>query len=838
MHDNTNYSSTFVYRANVTVQTTPSGHTCTLYDMLGNPWFTQSPHTPATAVATSSSGSNFSMPSAITTNGDSLSTVSLNYDALFLPTSFMGPNTAVASAIHDSFGRVTSSTSTDGALTNYTYSTGAPPMTQLAVTGIPGQSGFSNTTWTQTTLDGLGRAIKVQFGPGNTPGNAVTETDTVYGPCACSPTGKMIQVSQPFTPGGSQYWTTYTYDAIGRTTFVESPDGGSITGYVYQANTVTVHDPTNKIRTTTSDVQGNVTAVTEPDPVNNGQSIYTYYTYDTMEHLTQVSMTRGSITQTRTFNYDPGTHLLTSETHPETGTTYYTYTADSFTNDLLTTKTDYKGQVTQYKYDPNTYRLIAIKRYTSQSNFSAGLDDPCQRVNYTYDLYTNANVGFFGGNQWGHVAAVSTGDTTCWVIPGQVQQQFTTLYSYWPSGHVTQKRLQLVESDVNNPTNYTAWWDVFYNYNVFGQVTSVQYPNSGNSTGLKYSTGFDSMQRPNSLSDNYGNTARSIVLSVQYNAANQPTQTQFEYPGTSSTFWEYRGYNQLNQLTTLNNLNSGVNLAYTYSPNQNNGQITGMTDVALGQTVSYSYDALKRLTTATAMQGSTTAWTQSYAYDGFGNITQKATNNVPLVFGVDATTNRLAGGNFCYDPNGNMISDQNGGGCGNPNYTYDVANRLVSAKVSGGTETYGYDANNKRISKISSSGAQTIYVYGAMGEKLAVASTMYGTAGQSNSGVYGGNAGPSTLLSMNNIYFNGHLISQGVDGRGYSFNFVGTDRLGSVRVSAPFGGPNVSASYLPSGEELNPRPTIRSSSLLIRGMVLRDSTMPINGFIPLSLGGS
>ncbi len=88
---------------------------------------------------------------------------------------------------------------------------------------------------------------------------------------------------------------------------------------------------------------------------------------------------------------------------------------------------------------------------------------------------------------------------------------------------------------------------------------------------------------------------------------------------------------------------------------------------------------------------------------------------------VDPSTNRLSFGNYCYDPDGNLVSDQNGGGCGNPSYAYDVANRMVSAKMTGGTETYAYDSGNKRISKISASGAQTIYIYGAFGEKLAVA---------------------------------------------------------------------------------------------------------------------
>ena len=84
-----------------------------------------------------------------------------------------------------------------------------------------------------------------------------------------------------------------------------------------------------------------------------------------------------------------------------------------------------------------------------------------------------------------------------------------------------------------------------------------------------------------------------------------------------------------------------------------------------------------------------------------------------------------------------MVSDQNGGGCTNPNYTYDVANRLVSAKVSGSTEYYLYNADNKRIATIGSNGSQTIVIYGAMGKKLSVGSFSKWT---------------------NNVYFAGRLI--------------------------------------------------------------------------------
>jgi hypothetical protein len=191
------------------------------------------------------------------------------------------------------------------------------------------------------------------------------------------------------------------------------------------------------------------------------------------------------------------------------------------------------------------------------------------------------------------------------------------------------------------------------------------------------------------------------------------------------TLWENRGYNALNQLVVLNNFNTSatvvngtVGLTYTYSGTQNNGQITGGTTGGGSLTDTFTYDALKRLTGATAVTtGGVTQWARTYSYDGFGNMTAKqgsgATFSNP---GLDQTTNRLVGTNVCYDGAGNLTSDQNGGGCLSPNYGYDAANRMVSA----GTELYIYDADNKRISMISASATQTVYTYGAMGEKLSV----------------------------------------------------------------------------------------------------------------------
>ena len=530
-------------------------------------------------------------------------------------------------------------------------------------------------------------------------------------------------------------------------------------------------------------------------------------TYDVMEHLTQVSMPRGSITQTRTFNYDSGTHLLTSEIHPETGTTSYAYftagNPDPSTYDLLYSKTDAKGQVTKYDYDAYD-RVTAVHRLPNGTT-----EDVCQRVTYTYDATPGTVSGFVGSNTWGHVAAVVMGDpsnpTACQVtVHGYtVPQQFSELYSYNAAGHVTTKRLEL-DQPYGAPgapgSQLGQWWDVGYTFNALGQMVTTSYPGTGGSypatgggtAGQTYTVGYDNMDRPANIKDSRVGSPHA-VSGVIYNAADQPIQTQFQVPG--GYLWENRGYNVLNQLTGLNNFNTSatvvngtVGLTYTYSGTQNNGQITGGTTGNGSVTNTFTYDALKRLTAATAVtSGGATQWAQTYSYDGFGNMTAKSGSGLTFSNpGLDQTTNRLVGTNVCYDGDGNLTSDQNGGGCMSPNYGYDVANRMVSAVVSGGTEHYIYDADNKRISTISASGTQTVFIYGAMGEKLTVV--------------------PFGLNISNNVYFSGRLIKQGTDqisvggDLGVDTNFVAVDRLGSVKATYLVAG----TAYMPYGEEVNP----------------------------------
>ena len=227
---------------------------------------------------------------------------------------------------------------------------------------------------TNAVLDGLGRTASVQTGTGST---VLSEVDTFYAPCACSPLGKMYQQTQPYTPpNGAPPATTYTYDALGRTVSVLLPDGASQTTYTYQGNFTTVTDPAGNWKQYATDALGNLVMVLEPDPTHSPVvgpptptsypvtsaptgTLLTTYTYDQFNHLTQVSMPRttgyGLVTQTRTFVYASTTYStltlpavwLTSATNPESGAVSYTYNADG----TLASKKDANGNTETYTYD-------------------------------------------------------------------------------------------------------------------------------------------------------------------------------------------------------------------------------------------------------------------------------------------------------------------------------------------------------------------------------------------------------------------------------------------------------------------------------------------------------
>jgi len=187
------------YRGNVTVSTTPSGTNYANYDQAGN--VTSAIVNGVTTTVTNNSTNNFAAPAQLTTGS---LTDTLTWSSFLGLTNDTGPNGASTSTVYDTYARPSQTTSPFGAVTTYAYTLVPPTVTAT-----------TNGHWTRQTLDGFGRTIKTEAGDSS---STQSVSESVYGPCACSPLGKLIQQSLAHAPNSNSVtWTTYSYDGVGRT---------------------------------------------------------------------------------------------------------------------------------------------------------------------------------------------------------------------------------------------------------------------------------------------------------------------------------------------------------------------------------------------------------------------------------------------------------------------------------------------------------------------------------------------------------------------------------------------------------------------------------------------
>jgi RHS repeat-associated protein len=737
-------------RSNLSTSTVPGSNRQYIYNLLGVA--TTSQVNGVSTTITPSSTNGYAVPSQLTTGSVS---ETLNWTSFLGLTSATGQNGDQGLMTYDSWGRPSNSTSPFGANTFYTYATApytsAHPSWTTSTVNLNGR-------WTKTTVDGLGRTVKVEKGDAS---GTKSQVDTVYDSCGCSPLGKLKQTSLPHAPAAGAVWTTNTYDGIGRTLSVQLPDGASTTTYTYQGNLVTVTDPAGNWKKYTMDAFGRLAQVEEPNP--SGGSYFTTYTYDLLDHLIGVSMPRSTGTQTRTFNYtnpttgQPGA-LLLSATNPESGTVSYTY--DS--NNRPLTIVDAKGQQKRFFRD-SMGRITQVHRSVT----SGGLfvEDPMQLTTYYYD--TNPFNSTYSQNALGRLAAVQYYGGNCSSYTPSGSQSGCDLiqewYSYSTAGARVGKKVVLTRGSASG--SLSASWT----YDNEGRALSGTYPSwkacSSCSTvnGSSYTYAYDTMGRLNTMTDTVN--TRTLVSGMTYGVANEVQQMTSGY--TTGVNSETHTFNGMFQLTQLQVGSSALNIQYFYSATQNNGKITSQTDVLSGEQIAYTYDALNRLASAQTTQTGGTQWGQSYTYDGFGNLTDQTVikGSAPDVHvAYNYSTNRQTGDTADY--NGNIGSG----------YIYDLENRLVQPGSSA-TAHYGYDTGNKRVWR-GDTGVDEIAFWN--GQRLAT--YQISTSG---SVVY-------FALTSTRAYFGSKLISQGTynsSGTGDKVNLapVVADRLGSIGKFYPYG---------------------------------------------------
>ena len=745
------------------------------YDLTGNPKVSSIGDYVVVYTADNSSYGRYMAPAAATPNGNSSLTTSFTWSSFLGLSQETGPNNSVITIGYDAAARPSSTKSPDGAVTNYTYSnaTSSTPATVTATI---------NGRWTLTTLDGLGRTVQTDMGTGTaSTSNSISRVLTVYGPCACTPVGKVMQVSRPFNPsaGETPVYTTYVYDPLGRTTQVTLPDGASRTTYTYSGNTVTVTDPGGRWKKYTMDAFGNTTQVNEPNPAG-GADYVTQYSYNAFDKLIQVSMPRTmpsgvTVTQTRTFTYDAAQHLV-SKTEPESGTTTYTYDSAG----RVKTKHDAKSNIVSYTYDIYG-RVTQIQRTSGDGSI-----EPEPITTFKYDT-ADAPAGMPSGLQWSF-DAVNAWGRLAMIKHGSLSAE---RFQYTPSGRISSKTLATfgTYNGTSTPSSNLVEQMPFigrFSWDSEGRLTELE----GSALVVPSFTTrlrempigtamwtYDSLGRPAGLTYN----AVPIAQNATYNAAGQLISYQFPaYYSTVTGIGSHVittldfAYNSLGQLTGQFENSPAYSISapaitYQYSGTGNDGRIQSRTyssalqHPGLSTTAAYSYDSLGRLTSV--------AGSQSFVYDPFGNLVQQNVTGgtaPALNITVDPATNRINMMGFSYDAAGNLTQAP-----GSRSYAYDSENRLSS--VNGGSTSYYYDANGQRLASGASGVMDTWHFYGPNGIEVMLRVTPANTFCGDYQGLASGLClGATPQLKL---YFAGRLALLG-DGNDLSTTV--TDRLGSV----------------------------------------------------------
>jgi RHS repeat-associated protein len=723
------YGTSKTDRGLVTYTKTPGRPgVCVSYDIGGNVVKSKEPLTGREVAYAVTSASQWTAPSTATPDQTAQLASSYQYNSVLALSQESGPNGATMSYGYDSLTRPASVVNAHGGVTTYTYSDGGRTIvTQLATGGL-----------TRDVQDGLGRTVQFERGDQIT---WRTRQLTEYGPCACSPLGKVKRVSNAYLiAGGTPAWTEYEYDARGRTVKVTPPGGAGYTSYIYEGNTVKMVEPGGtRWKKFTINALGRLVKVTEPQP-GGGADVETSYEYNVFDKLKKVTMARGGVTQIRTFNYNTSGQLA-SVTQPENGTVSYTY--DELGR--MSKKTDQKGNIETPVYGSRN-RVVAVYRRPAGWAYA----DDNQTTYISWDTAVNG---------WGRVGSVTHGG-------------MTESFEYTVGGLVTKKRAAFSGNSIP--------LEAVYSWNNAGQMTSMKYPDVYNADGTVAATGrtlnyqYSALGPLQVMTDWALPSGSQTVASALFNGASQMTQLKVRKPDGTMDEEDFT-YNERGQLRQQSG--RGVNIEYRYSASANDGRLVSRKDNVSGEEVVYEYDELGRLITA-ATSGAG-GWGLSWVYDGFGNrlsqnVTKGSMTGVPLL--VDGATNRISSLGYGYDANGNQ-TQWPAAGSGTVTAGYDVQNRMVTISTPNGVESYGYSASNQRVKIVRPDGMVETLFYGLGGELL---------------GVYGrGNGSPyfSSVLGTR-VWFAGRMIES-------NGSAVVRDRLGSVEKNG-----TVATRYYPYGEEM------------------------------------
>ena len=372
-----------------------------------------------------------------------------------------------------------------------------------------------------TTFDGFGRPVHTI--------NAIgVQTSATF-----DAQGRKLFVSLPYDSSTPMKGTEYAYDGLGRVTCeatgaahcLPSPSG-AYRLRVYSGNTVTVYDENSDKGPTSPKTVLTYAAFGSPDDARlisllDADNKLWSYGYNAVGSLISVAGPSG--TGNRTWERTPASHdLVLSETHPESGTTTYSYdnagvlqTKKDANNTTLTYLYDDDdrlksiaggGQTTTITYEPgtNNRKTMSIGAVSTEFEYHQATGrlearrDVIEGATFvtTYDYDANDNVWKIRYPSGRYVRYTRNSENQITSVENEVTSKpYAFDFVYHPSGGVKSYKV----GQPGNPSTTTIVYDtdrhlvtsiqssvlqLTYGYDNVGNVTSIQAPsvNGGNQT--------------------------------------------------------------------------------------------------------------------------------------------------------------------------------------------------------------------------------------------------------------------------------------------------------------------------------------------------------------------
>ena len=549
----------------------------------------------------------------------------MNYDiGIGQPTSVTDSNGSTTDTTYDGLGRAIRVEKDGQLLSTTVYNDSSNPRSIYSTA----YNDDGEKVESYTYLDALDRVIEAKQEASN--GKWVT-SQTIY-----DERGNIKKSIQPYFSNTSGFeslnagkaGTSFTYDALGRV--LTSTNSLGTSSNSYKGWEVTAADMNGNQKTLVNDARGNLIRVDE----ENGITYQTQYTYDSLGRLLQIRDVENNI---RSFSYDSlGRRLFQSKLGSSAG---WSYSYDQ--NGNLTQKLDPKNQVVSFSYDE-------LDRPLSENDLT-----------FTYDQ---------GAYAIGRLSKIQ-------------KPSYEHSLTYDPWGRLINDHKQIDSKS----------FDIAYAYDRMGAVTSLTYPD-----GTVVTHDYDSAHQLDELK--VGGTV--FANQFEYTPMGQVTQMTL---GNGVVLQNNYDENQLYRLTQKMASGDLQDYQYIYDAV---GNLTSLIDSNSGitaKTVSYQYDDLYRLTqadyTGTANQSDLT---QTYQYDALGNMTFKS--DVGIMTYADSHPHAVTSAgthNYAYDANGNMTvrdSDQ---------MIYDEYDRLIESI---GKAKFTYGEGYDRLTKTDlASGGTTYY---------------------------------------------------------------------------------------------------------------------------------